>query len=451
MSAAPSQALRPTHRLPSFTTYLNKVFHFREYLPGLSDARHDPEIRPPVVFQALFYGFVFRLPSLPQLEAELAEANFQRQIGAERAFGDDVLRYSLCGFALEPLQQMLVDSNRRLKRNKAFEPGRVQGRLVAALDGIEVLSSYSRCCDSCLQRRVVLRDAKGNPVEHTQYYHRAVGCQIISSPVKPFLAIEWVRPGEGEDTAALRLLSELPERYGSPFFDILLVDSLYAQAPVLKLAERVGWDLVISLKQEARELYQNAMALFQARAPDHCFSEQAGGKTYQVRLWDTEGLPFTADHPQPVRVVWSQETLTEPHYRRGKLQTETSEHEWLWFTTLDRRVFSGPQVRRLGHDRWKEENNGWMDLTKNWALKHDFIHSCKHRPKVETPSGQRQPVPNRALAAVVLILCLAFALCSAFVLLHSKIFRLYRLSRREVARQLYRSLWKDRANIRAPD
>jgi hypothetical protein len=451
MRPAPSKKPRPTHRLLSFTAYLNKVFHFRDYLPGLSDARHQPDISPQAVFQALFYGFVFRLRSLQQLEAELAEPNLQRQIGAERAFGDDVLRYSLCGFALAPIEQMLVDINRRLKRNKAFEPGRMQGRIVAALDGIEVLASYSRCCDSCLQRRVVSKDSQGQPVEQTQYYHRAVACQIVSSPVKAVLAMEWVQPGEGEDTTALRLLRALPERYGSPFFDILLLDSLYAQAPVLKLAAQFGWDLIISLKQEARELYQSAMGLFRSRPPDHGFSEQEGGKTAEVRLWETDGLPFTADYPQPVRVVWSQETVTENHYRRRQLERHSSEHEWLWLTTLDSRVFSARQVRWLGHRRWKQENNGWMDLSQHWALKHDYLHACKHRPKVESPAGERQPVANRGLAAVTLILCLAFVLCSAYVLLHSKIFRLYELSYLEVARQLYRSLWKGPPRIRAPD
>lgn len=441
---------RPSHTLPSFSGYLNKVFGFRQSLPSLSDARHEPEISPQAVFQALFYGFVFRLPSLQQLEADLAEPSFERQIGAERAFRDDVLRYSLCGFALEPLEQMLVGVNRRLKRNKVFEVGQTQGRIVAALDGIEVLASYSRCCDPCLQRRVQVPDGHGGQTEQIQYYHRAVGCQIISSVVKPFLGIEWVRPGEGEDTAALRLLGALPERYGSAFFDILLWDALYAQAPLLRLAAQVGWDVVITLKQEARQLYHSAMGLFQSRSANHCFSEQQAGKLYQIRLWDTDGLPFGEDYRQPVRVVWSQETVTENHYRRGKLQPQTSEHEWLWVTTLDSRIFSAAQVRRLGHDRWKLENNGWNDLTQHWAFKHDFLHACKHRPKVVSDSGERQPVANRGLAAVTLILCLAFALSSAFVLLHSKIFRRYGLSCLEVARQLYRSLWKDPPDIRAP-
>jgi len=207
-----------SHSLTSFSTYLNKGFDLRLHARQMSDARTDPEISPASVFLALLHAFAFRLPSFQQLDAELAHSYLQHWIGAERAFRDDTLRYSLCGFDLEPLEHMLVDLNRRLKRRKAFEAGRVQGHLVAALDGIEVLSSFSRRCENCLERRVISKDPAGRRVEQIQYYHRAVGCQMIHSPVKPFLALEWLRPGEGEDTAALRLLSRLPRLYGSRFF-----------------------------------------------------------------------------------------------------------------------------------------------------------------------------------------------------------------------------------------
>ena len=256
-----------THGIASFARYVNKVFDFRSAAATLTDFRCEPDIPPSAVFLATFYGFVFRLRSFQQLEAELSRPALQRWVGTDRAFGDDVLRYSLSGFDVGGLQQMLVRVNRTLKRNKALDAGRVQGRIVAALDGIEVLSSYSRCCDSCLERRVFVRKA-GVKTEQVQYYHRAVGCQIVSSPTKPFLAIEWLQPGEGEDTAALRLLEKLPHLYGSRFFDILLLDALYAQAPVLKLAQRIGWDLVISLKQNHRELYQSAIRLFARRSAD---------------------------------------------------------------------------------------------------------------------------------------------------------------------------------------
>jgi hypothetical protein len=134
------------------------------------------------------------------------------------------------------------------------------------------------------------------------------------------------------------------------------------------------------------------------------------------------------------------------------------------------------QVRRLGHDRWKLENNGWNDLTQNWSLKHGFLHACRHRPRAAAPENQQSPpaasaaateaanadpesaqghedhlTPNHGLAAVVLILMLAFNLCAAFTQCHSKLVRLYHLTGIEVARQLRVSVSKLPPRIRAPD
>jgi hypothetical protein len=441
---------RPVHELPSFARYLKKVFDLRSAVACLSDSRLDPDIPASSVFLAAFHGFVFRLRSFQQLEAEITQPALQHWIGANRSFRDDVLRYSLSGFQLDGLEDMLVQVNRTLKRNKAFDAGRVQGRIVAALDGIEVLSSYSRCCEYCLERRVPVRQA-GVKVEQVQYYHRAVACQIVSSPVKAFLAVEWVQRGESEDKAALRLLRRIPKLYGSPFFDILLLDALYAQSLVFQLGAQMGWDLVVSLKQNHRELYQSAVRLFARRPADVTGTEKIDHKTYQFHIWDTSGLPFSIEDARPVRVVRSEETITRNQYRQGRLQSKTTDHEWLWITTLKAQAFSPALIRRLGHDRWKQENNGWNDLTQNWAFKHGFLHACRHRPQTRPDSGERQPVSNRGLAAVTLILLLAFTLSAAFIQCHSKLVRRYRLSNLEVARQLHVSVSKLLPNIRAPD
>ena len=440
-----------THSLLSFSAWLNKGFALREHASRMTDARLEPEISPGSVFLALFHAFVFRLPSFQQLDSELSHSYLQRWIGAERAFRDDTLRYSLCGFDLKPLEAMLVEVNRRLKRGKAFDEGRVQGRLVAALDGIEVLSSFSRHCESCLERRVTRKDPAGRKIEEIQYYHRAVGCQMVHSAIKPFLAIEWLQPGEGEETAALRLLRRLPGVYGSRFFDILLLDTLYAQTPVLELAQQSGWDVVISLKQNSRDLYQSAVRLFARRPPDASFTEKQAHKTYQVQLWDTEGLPFTIDNPEPVRVVRSEEVLERKRFRQGQRVAHSTDHEWLWITTLPQSDFSAATIRQLGHRRWKQENNGWMDLSKHWAFKHGFLHACQHRPQRRNASGQREPVPNRGLAAVTLILLIAAALSGCFVLRHSKLVRRDHLTAVAVAAQLRAGISKAPPRIRAPD
>lgn len=125
--------------------------------------------------------------------------------------------------------------------------------------------------------------------------------QIINGPVKTFLALEWLQPGEGEDTAALRLLRHLPDRYGSRFFDILLLDALYAQAPVFQLAAELGWDLVVSLDQWRRRMVSLILDKL----------------TSTLRLWSTKssrtlsvGRPFVraaARRLQPDRAARRQE------------------------------------------------------------------------------------------------------------------------------------------------
>ncbi|MGD0460507.1 MAG: hypothetical protein ABSC21_22530 [Terriglobia bacterium] len=193
------------------------------------------------------------------------------------------------------------------------------------------------------------------------------------------------------------------------------------------------------------------MGLFQARQSDQTFRERQEGNAYEVRLWEEQGLPFTQDHPQPVRVIRTQEQVTQTHYRHGRPHAPTTSQEWLCITTLPAPAFSAPQVHGLGHARWKVENNGGNDLTPNWALENGFLRACKHRPRRPSAAGPPQAVPNRGLAAVILVLCSAFVLSSAFTLRHSKIVRSYQVTREEVSRQLYRSLWRWQPPIPAPD
>jgi hypothetical protein len=89
-------------------------------------------------------------------------------------------------------------------------------------------------------------------------------------------------------------------------------------------------------------------------------------------------------------------------------------------------------------------------MTQNWALKHGFLHACRHRPHAITASHERQLAPNHGLAAVALMLVLAFVLCAALTLCHSKLVRRHHLSGIEVVRPLRASLFKPPPRIRAP-
>jgi len=93
-----------------------------------------------------------------------------------------------------------------------------------------------------------------------------------------------------------------------------------------------------------------------------------------------------------------------------------------------------------------------MDLTQHWAFPHGFLHACQYRPKSRpTPPDNGNPVPNGGLEAVTLILLIAFALSSAFVIRHSKLVRRDHLTAIAVAAQLRAWIAQGPPSIRAPD
>ncbi len=66
----------------------------------------------------------------------------------------------------------------------------------------------------------------------TEYYHQSVVCHLIGYDIAVPLDVEWLRPGEGEETAAKRLLERVFGLYAR-FFDVVVGDALYLDAPFI--------------------------------------------------------------------------------------------------------------------------------------------------------------------------------------------------------------------------
>lgn len=101
--------------------------------------------------------------------------------------------------------------------------------------------------------------------------------------VKP-AAWERVHPAEGEVVAARRLVGRVLQTYGR-LVDVITADALYLEAPFLEQVLAAGKHVVVVLKQEARELYQDAERLRALVAPRVI---EAPPRT--TRLWDLPEL-----------------------------------------------------------------------------------------------------------------------------------------------------------------
>ncbi len=406
-------------QLSQFVTYARKRFALPWLAGAFADSRPQPEIPSRAVWLSLVLGEGVHIPSFLQLEAETQLPQWQRWVGYKDKISHDTLAYVSERLDPEQLRRGATWINRQLKRGKAFEASKVNGLLVVSLDANEQFCSDHRCCADCLSRQVTGKNADGQEVKKTQYYHKQVYAQISGPAWSVILDFEPMRPGEEECAAALRLLRRLRQNCGPRFFDVVVVDSWYAKGPFLKtVVEELGWPVIAVLKQERYEVYQETLALTRGQKP----TQQVERDGRHIEIWDLGSMRFTDTYTEPVRVVKVRERWTERQRVGQAWRRQQKEQNWIWVVAGDLDGYAGAAIRDLGHVRWKIENNAFGELTQHWHLTH-----CAHHHPV-------------AVVALLWIKLIAFTLFHAFAILHGKRLRLGLATLNEIRKQLYRSL-----------
>jgi hypothetical protein len=405
--------------LSGFVHYTTKRFRLPLLAAGLTDGRSQPEIPARPIVLSLVLGEVVHIPSFLQLQEETKLPQWQRWVGYQGPISHDTFGYVSERLDPAQLSRAVRWVNRRLKRGKAFEANKINGLLCVSLDANEQFCSDHRCCEQCLTREVTCKDARGQEVKKTQYYHKQVYAQLSGPELSVILDFEPMRPGEEECAAALRLLRRLRSSYGPRFFDVVVVDSWYAKGPFLKtVVEELGWPVIAVLKQERFEVHQEALALSQKKPDQVVVRSQR-----RIEIWDVRSLRFSDSYEAPVRVVRVRETWTQREQQGNEWVQVQKEQNWLWVVAGDLAGYDGAVIRDIGHSRWNIENHAFGQLTQHWHLTH-----CSHHHPV-------------AVVALLWIKILAFTLFHAFAILHGKLYRMGKATFQELRKQIYRSLF----------
>jgi hypothetical protein len=281
----------------------------------------------------------------------------------------------------------------RLKQNKALPLN--LGLDVAVLDGHEQHASYRRHCAGCRQRTV-----KTEPGERIQYYHRQVtlmllpGARSSGKPLRVLLDCEPMLPDEDEVACGMRLLSRVLAAYPRAF-DLVLADALYATAPFFNFLINRGKHALVVLKDERRNLYQDAAGLYAHLPP-----QRAERRGRDCQWWDFPDLVSWPQVKVPLRVVRSLETYSVRRQLDKTLTQETS--DWVWVTTLPSQQAPTPRIVAWGHQRWDIENFGFNELVNGWEADHIYKHD------------------TRAIEAFLLLMFLAYNIFHAFIGLNLK-------------------------------
>ena len=339
---------------------------------ALPEGREFPQHSWKKVFDAVFLGAAMQIPSLLQIEAECHDGALAKRIGP---ISDDTLGYALQRQPPEPVFALSCEIARRLKRNGVLRSDWSRGLVVGAVDGIEICSSFARCCDACMEREIQHK-VNGEMRTDIQYYHRIVAVALVSTPFPIPWGLRFQKDGEGEVSCALALLQDLVGQLGRRFLDVLVGDALYLQAPFVKAVEDLGLDWAFTLKENQPDLLREAERFTQGD-PGGVSSES----DQELRWWH---LP-EVDWPVADRLVRILKTLRIEHQRRVTVSEKddhrtksktavTQQSTNFYATNFELGSISPLCIHQFSRSRWRIDTEVFQTLTTDCHLKHPAVH-----------------------------------------------------------------------------
>lgn len=330
-------------------------------LDKLQDRRKQGRIPTRVVVRAVLVMCLSRMGSLNAL-GHSRRSKFWRGWLRQALPSPDTIGRVACLMDLEGIRMLGRHLYGRLKRGKALSAP-AHGLMVAVLDGHETHTTYRRCCKGCLRRTV--HTASGDRI---QYYHRVVALSLIAKDLRLLLDAEPICPGEDEVAVAIRLLDRTVAVYPRTF-DVIQGDGLYADSRFFRWAIGHGKYATAVLKDERRDLFQDALQLMAEHPPDTV----RDGTTLR-ECWDLEGFTSWPQVEMPVRVVRSRETHSVRRQLDRQLEQQIS--DWYWVTILPQKLASTGVVVSQGHHRWDIENQGFNELVSRYHADHVYRHEA---------------------------------------------------------------------------
>jgi Transposase DDE domain len=363
-------ASSPRHR---FETYLNKVFDFSSQVEALPDGRIFPWHPGKKIFDAVFLGAACQYPALHRIETACQRGGvLSKRIGA---LSEDAMGYALERYDSQEVFRLGCRVARQLKRNGVFRSSWSRGLVVAAVDGIEICSSFARFCDHCMERKVT-HVVDGKSREEIQYYHRICAVSVVSSAFPIPLGIRFQKKGEDEVSGSLELLRELDEQLGTQFLDVLVADALYLQTPFVQAIEGLGLDWVINLKENQPELLAESERVISTLAAekmdDHPELELCHAPEIYWPAADRSVRVVKTIRQQPVNRVRVERD--EEGKKSAVKETVVQPATNFYASNLELGSIPPMFIHQLGRSRWIIDTTVFQTMTTDAHLKRPSVH-----------------------------------------------------------------------------
>jgi hypothetical protein len=367
-------------------------------LSGIGDGRKSAQIPLPTMLLAVLVMFWVKVPSFRQLDQRLrANAGLrsllERHTGYGLAFCDDAVRDALAQASYQSLHALLhLQGLRGIKnwgarywstsalalRLRPVHAQEVASKVIIAVDGHEHFCGYQTACDLCRTRtRRVKR--RGAIVEVTERYHTIVVAHWVGTHPSLVLDVEFVKPGEGELTAAKRMLARMGKVYGEAIGTVL-VDALYDCQPMRTLMSKLNYKLVVAHRDETRDPGRTARLALDRTDPKRERPMQSyETDEYRYECWEVDlggGWRYVESLRYKMKVVIIQDKEGNKRVQRRRDAAATV-HKAVAITDHTAEAAPAVAVAILFEARWGVENTAFHELAGEWKFDRAYVHDDK--------------------------------------------------------------------------
>jgi hypothetical protein len=302
------------------------------------------------------------------MEDAIKDGDFDNFFKGANLPSADTISYALKHTSLDDLREIAVEVNQKARYNKSLNANTIDGLKVVAIDGSNVFSMESQRLG---QRAHKYEHNDGKSVK---YHEKMIAASYVGEGFAPILKMERIDAGEGELTAAKKLVRRL-NRDHHQYCDVIVVDSLYINAPFINTCLRNNKDVVVRVKQE-NNLREDAEGLTKNKEPDHVYrnihpgdDKRTTGTLYDIKIWDEENFNWS-DVDKPLRVLKVEERKKVVNKDGEIVEEETTTHYFA--TTMEKIQLKAITAWKIAHRRWDEENSVFHWLKTYWNFDHVF-------------------------------------------------------------------------------
>ena len=341
--------------------YVNKVFNIEARLAGLTDGRIDPTVPFAAVMATWYWAMTRQVSSTEQVGDLLKDPRWRKVLGlkAEDGGSADTAGRVLDELSIDELNELCLGVFFEARRAGILKDDGPYGKRLGLVDLNELFKSEKVHCDKCQVREKKVKDAEGKESIVNEYFHQAVALVWAGGKLTWPIGWELLAPGEGELTAAHRLLERLlPELAES--LDGVMGDALYCCRPFFKEVCRHGLE-AYAISSGQTEMDVEMDLLVENEAP----KKMSG---IEVDAWEMESCAWEKDLHRKLRVLHYERRYAAPPWKHERKQLRL-------VTSAPVALLPLGQGWKVGRCRWDIENGTFNILTRDYALEHNYRHS----------------------------------------------------------------------------